>query len=338
MKLGLLFAMIACFLWGLIFVIPQFLSEFTAMEVIFGRYVTYGGISALLLLSRGWRGIAQFPPKAWMMAFTYALLANVLYYLGLIVALRFATPPVTVLILGMTPIVAALYANWHSRELTFKQLLFPSLSMAGGIILINVATVDWSFKEASLQEYLLGLACVLAALLCWSWYAVSNARFLKMHASIPRGQWATLIGIGSLVWVCALAAVLYFLMPQTLSLKHMASTRFIGGALVLGIVCSWMACSFWNRASSYLPMALMGALIIFETIFGIIFVFIYETRMPSLMEVVGMTMMMAGIGIILARQYRAPLAGLEDQSPFEAQPVPVEAPSINEENSTTSLH
>ena len=36
----------------------------------------------------------------------------------------------------------------------------------------------------------LGMACAFGALLCWTWYAVDNARFLKRNPHFTGAEWS----------------------------------------------------------------------------------------------------------------------------------------------------
>lgn len=61
MLLGCFFALLACFVWGAIFVVPEYLSDFTGLEIALGRYLVYGSLSLLFFLLRGdplWRARA----------------------------------------------------------------------------------------------------------------------------------------------------------------------------------------------------------------------------------------------------------------------------------------
>ena len=300
MFIGLLFAVSACFVWGLIFVIPQYLSDFSAVEVVLGRYLSYGVLSALLFFRTGLTRIRRYTARAWVIAFTFALVSNLVYYLGLVMGLRFASPTLAVLIVGMAPIVIALYGNWQAREIAYRDLVIPCLWIGFGLVLINVTEVDWSFKAASLSEYLLGLIGILAALVSWSWYAVNNARFLKRHPNIPASEWSTVIGVATLFWALLIGSIFAIGMKDELNVSKFLNLspetlRFFTGAAVLGVVCSWLGCFLWSRASVYLPISLMGPLLIFETLFGLLFVFLFARQLPSWIELAGVSSMVGGI-------------------------------------------
>lgn len=300
MLLGLIFAISACFVWGAIFVIPEFLSDYSALEVVIGRYFIYGILSLILLCRKGISQIRQIPKYAWVMAFIFALFSNIFYYIGIIAGIRYASASLTVLIIGMAPILIALYGNWHAREIPFKQLVFPCVWIGAGLILVNVAEVDWSFTEYTLRQYIFGVFGVLFALISWSWYAVHNARFLKRNPQIPSTDWATVIGVCTLFWALLISivyGVATYKEAQLPPITHLTkeSWRFFIGVAILGILCSWLGCFLWNRASMYLPVSLMGPFLIFESLFGLLFVYLSHFRLPSLMEIIGIVSMLGGI-------------------------------------------
>lgn len=301
MLIGFLAALGACFLWGLVFVIPDFLKEYSPLEVAIGRYVSFGILSLVLLFRKGISPLKKIPIKVWQTALLFGLISNLLYYVAVVIALRYATPPVTVLILGLCPIMVAFYGNLRAREIELKKLTIPGIWMALGLILVNVSEIDWHFSHFSFQNYLLGLGCAVAALLGWAWFAVHNAEFLKKNSNLSKGDWTTLLGVCTFVWaLLSLGALGYSGNGNALNLSkltHLSPSflRFIGGITILGVVCSWLGCYLWNLASVRLPFSLMGPFIIFETIFGLFFVFLIDQRFPSVVEFLGIVSMFGGI-------------------------------------------
>ncbi|NGX53316.1 MAG: Inner membrane protein YtfF [Chlamydiae bacterium] len=300
--MGLLYALGACFVWGLIFVIPHFLGDFSPIELTLGRYLCYGILSAVLFFRRGTFHLRRYSFKIWGTVLLFALISNMLYYVAVVFGLRYATAPVTVLLLGMCPILVAFYGNWHAREIAFRTLIIPAVCIGIGLILVNVSEIDWKFGGLyTARQYIWGLLAVISAVLGWSLYAVQNARFLKKNSDVARTDWATLIGMGTLFWVIIFGVVLLLWAPQEqLNLSrftHLSggTLRFLGGVIILGVVSSWLGCYFWNQASTFLPMSLMGTLIIFETIFSLSLVFLVQLQMPTIWEFVGIAAMLAGI-------------------------------------------
>ncbi|NGX61342.1 MAG: Inner membrane protein YtfF [Chlamydiae bacterium] len=297
MKKGILFALAACFVWGWIFVFPEFLTDFSVIELVWGRYLVYGGLSSLLFLRKGFGQVKRYPIHIWVLAIVFASVSSVFYYFGIVAVIRYASAPVAVLIAGMTPMVVALYGNWHTKEVSYKILIFPCLGIGIGLVLVNILEIDWSFSSGFLLHYILGMTAAILGILGWSWYAVQNAHFLKRNPHILPLEWANMIGMGTLFWTFVLTL---FILANKGSFSHLFSLttgafRYWVGVSILGIVCSWLACTLWNRASTYLPFSFMGTILIFETVFGLSFVLLYQKRLPTLFEATGFTFMMGGI-------------------------------------------
>lgn len=312
MMVGLVFALIACFIWGTIFVIPQLIADFSPMEVALGRYLCYGAISFFLFFRKkiSWKSaIKKHPKDVWKKAFQFALFSNILYYPALVLGLRYATSTVTVLIMGICPILVAFYGNWKGNEGSFRNLIRPSFWILLGLFLVNAIGV-WQCTNP-LWQYLLGILGAVSALCSWSYFAVHNARFLKANPEMPRTEWSTLIGLATFACSAFLLLLLGFIPHSGVDFQKFASLSLLGSikfflcVAFLGIFCSWLGCYLWNEASSHLPISVMGPLIIFETIFGLLFVFIFETRLPTLLELGGIIAMLYGIMGIL-KLFRKP--------------------------------
>ena len=67
-----------------------------------------------------------------------------------------------------------------------------------------------------------------------------------------------------------------------------------------GLVCSWMGIAFWNAMSQRLPTALAGQMIVFETIFAVIFAHIWRGEWPTLTMVAGLSLLLAGVLVSMA--------------------------------------
>jgi drug/metabolite transporter (DMT)-like permease len=283
------------------------------VEIVLGRYLSYGILSAMLFFKKGTKSLSRFTPKAWGLAFLFALISNIIYYLGIVAGLRFASSTLTILVVGMAPITISLYANFRTKEIAYRDLSLPCLWIGFGLVLVNITEVDWSFKAASLMQYFLGLAGIGAALVTWSLFAVHNARFLKRHPHIQAGEWTTIIGVATLCWTILIGCLFAISMPLEVNFSKFftlseKTLRYLGGVLLLGFLCSWVGCYLWSRASLYLPTSLMGALLIFETLFGLCFVFTFEKILPSWIELAGVASMVGGILMSIKSFRRKPTA------------------------------
>jgi drug/metabolite transporter (DMT)-like permease len=214
-----------------------------------------------------------------------------------VLSLRFASPAICTLILGISPITIAFYGNWKQKECSYRSLLLPSLMILLGLILVNTPAIG---MRESVFEYALGLICCAVSLAAWSWYAVANSLFLKTNPQVASGDWATLIGVSTLVWVAVFGvATMLFFGEQWDGGKYFVwdapFIRFLIGGAILGLLCSWVGGFLWNRASTYLPVALVGQMTIFETIFGLIFVYMLEQRFPPQLEALGVLILFSAV-------------------------------------------
>ncbi|HQV16220.1 MAG TPA: EamA family transporter, partial [Denitromonas sp.] len=70
-------------------------------------------------------------------------------------------------------------------------------------------------------------------------------------------------------------------------------------------LASWLGTLLWNRASHLLPAALAGQLIVFETMAALVYGFIWYGRWPSLAEMGGIALLLAGV-VLAMRAFRGP--------------------------------
>jgi len=292
---GIAFALSACFIWGLIFIIPHFMSSFSSIEIALGRYLFYGGISLLLLLKERLRGFCRYPLSVWIKAFYLSFLSG--YYLWVVLAIRYTSPEICALVLGTSPIAIAFYGNWKQKEGNFKLLILPSFLILIGLIMINAPHI---IMTNSPLEYTIGLICSLLSLASWTFYVVLNSRFLKNNPHISSNDWATIQGVATLSWViiCGLACSVFLwdeLDVQKYFTWNQDVMNFLIGCATLGLLCSWVGAALWNKASVFLPVSLAGQLMIFETIFGVLFVYMLNQQMPSLMEGGGIVLLLGAV-------------------------------------------
>lgn len=297
MQKGIIFALAACFIWGLIFVVPQFMEGFSAVEVALGRYLFYGIISTCILGRTLFQRSFNYPMSIWMQALVFSLISAIGYYTCVVLAMRYASPAICALILGISPVTIAYYGNWKEKECSFKELLLPSCMIVGGLVMINLPHIE---MQNALSEYILGLIFSFLALASWTWYVVMNAHFLRANPKLPSSDWSTILGVATLFWVVVCSVCYGVFMGDNLdSEKYFTLSQplvqFLIGCAVLGVLCSWLGSYLWNKASLFLPVSLAGQLTLFETIFGLLFVYLLEQRFPPMMEFLGMVVLFSAV-------------------------------------------
>lgn len=303
MWIGVTLVLTACFIWGLIFVIPQLLTGFSPFEVTLGRYFFFGATSLLVMPFGGLGRWLRIPLHIWKKAFVFSLVITIMYYGFVVLGMRYATPSVIALISGISPISVAFLGNWKQKICPFRQLIFPSLMIGLGLILVNIPALQHENYQDSPFMYGFGLLCGVFALAAWNWYMIANAQFFKDHPEFPSNDWSTLLGICALCWVFLIGSVLWSFASSEQTAKYFVWNEelqtFVFGCLALGFLCAWVGSCLWNLASKRLPVSLAGQLTIFETVFGLVFVYTFEQRYPSTLECFGIFVILTGVVVSL---------------------------------------
>jgi len=302
---ALICAVGAGMMWGLAFFIPKLLSGFTSWEITLGRYLFYGVFSLGLLLIR-FEQVKRVSLRIWGMALLYALVGNIGYYLLLVIGIRLSGSTVTTLIIGTLPVTMSLYGNYIKREFPFRLMLLPVTLILAGMLTLQMAGSGGGATGSLSLHNGLGILCALLALAMWTWFGVANAHFLQKHHQIDSSLLITLIGCQTLL--ITVSVVLFDLWVTREVVSALVSKphfqAFLLGSFVLGICVSWIAGWLWNIASRQLPVSLLGNLIVLETIFGLLYVYLYEHYIPSLLEFVSMGVVLAGLFLAINRYGR----------------------------------
>lgn len=308
MAIGVLCGLLAGAMWGLVFIVPEFLSAFSPLQLAVGRYLAYGAMALVLLLPR-LRGLARRLSRADLAAlFRHALAGNIVYYILLAVGVQYAGVGPTSLIVGMLPVVVTLLGRKDHGAVPLRRLALPLLLVAAGIACINLDAFAHG-EQAPPGAILAGLAAAFGALLCWSWYALDNARYLKRNPHFGSAEWSALYGLstGVLALVLGAASLLFdgFAAPtgaaRDWSLFWTCNALLALGASVLGN-------QLWNIASRRVPVTLSGQLILFETLFALLYGFAYRAQGPRPLELAAIALLVAGVTWSVRAHARAPQA------------------------------
>ena len=303
--IGTLYALAAGLLWGLVFIAPLLLPQYPAMLLSFGRYLAFG----LIALPLGWldrQRLAGLTPADWLEALKLAAVGNLLYYLCLAAAIQRAGGPLPTMIIGTLPVVIALVSNRRDALRDGRQpwlKMLPSLALiAAGIACVNRS--EWQQLQragmADLPRYFSGAALAVGAVVCWTWYPLRNADWLRDHPGRSPSAWATaqglatlpLAGLGFAAWWISSAWVgeADFALPL-----GPTPARFVALMLVMGLFASWLGTRFWNEASQRLPTTLVGQLIVFETLAALAYAFALRGSWPEPATALGIGLLMAGV-------------------------------------------
>jgi drug/metabolite transporter (DMT)-like permease len=304
---GTLFALAAGLMWGLVFVAPLLLPQYPAVLLSCARYLAFG----LIALPLAWldrRRIALLTRSDWLEALKLSAIGNLLYYLCLSAAIQRAGGPLPTMIIGTLPVVIAVVSNRRDAQrdgrLPWPRML-PSLALiAAGIACVNHTELTLLMQDPAhdLKRYAIGAALALGALVCWTWYPIRNADWLRHHVDRSPSTWATAQGIATL----PLAAVgfvgfwLYSAWAGSSSSGFVmpfgpTPTRFVLLMLAIGLLASWLGTLCWNEASQRLPTSLVGQLIVFETLSALAYAFVLRGEPPAPLTALGIALLVAGV-------------------------------------------
>jgi len=306
---GLLFALAAGLMWGLVFVAPVMLPGYAPALLTVGRYLAFGLIALPLALALDRRALRELRQADWWEAAKLSLVGNFLYYLCLSAAIQRAGAPLPTMIIGTLPVVIAVCANHRNRvrdgQLPWARLAPALLLMLAGLALVNHDELALLRAQAGdPRRYAEGALLAFAAVACWTWYPIRNADWLRAHADRSPRAWATAQGLVTLPMAAAgalLLAGIHLAAPGTLVPAGYAAPlgerplAFVGLMLAIGLCSSWLGTLCWNEASQRLPTSLSGQLIVFETLAALAYAFAWTQRWPPPATLAGVALLVAGV-------------------------------------------
>jgi drug/metabolite transporter (DMT)-like permease len=291
---GVLCGLAAGAFWGMIFVMPRWLAEFSPMELALGRYLAYGLITLLLLLPRLNGLLRRVTRGECVVLLRHALAGNIVYYLLLSTGVQLAGVAAASLIIGLLPLSVTLLGRRDHGALPLRQLAWPLTLVAVGIVCINVDV--FTHAQGGSQPWTtvaLGMLCAFGALLCWTWYAVDNARFLKRNPHFSGAEWSGLYGLSTGVVALALGVVVMAFGGDGAAGRDW--WRFWSVVTIVALGASVIGNQLWNLASRRVPVTLSGQLLLFETLFGLLYGFLYQHQMPRPLELLAIVLLIAGV-------------------------------------------
>ncbi|MFM2065849.1 MAG: hypothetical protein RLZZ584_758 [Pseudomonadota bacterium] len=319
MLAGTLFALAAGLMWGLVFVGPLMLPDYPALLQSFGRYLAFG----LIALPLAWLDrtrLREFTRADWWAALELAAVGNLIYYAFLASAIQRAGAPLPTMIIGTLPVVIAVSSNLRDARrdgrLPWLRLL-PSLVLIGaGIALVNQVELG-ELRAAGaagaagpdLGAYAVGALLAVGAVVCWTWYPLRNADWLRAHPDRNPRTWATAQGLATLP-LAVLGYALFWIWQATPAGAAGAAPAFdmplgprpaffVALMFAIGLFASWLGTLCWNEASQRLPTSLAGQLIVFETISALAYAYVLRGRWPGLPTLAGIALLVGGVMLAL---------------------------------------
>lgn len=279
---GIVCGMGAGALWGLVFLAPQLVRGFNPLQLTVGRYLGYGLI-ALMLIAPRWRTLSvQSGRRQWWSLAWLALSGNTLYYVLLSSAVQTGGIAMTSLVIGFLPVAVTVIGSRDHGAVSLRRLLPSLLLCTAGAVCIGSQALARS-TVASAERPLFGLLCAIGALASWTAYAIGNARCLARLPTVSPQDWNLLTGL-------ATGAQSLLLLPFAFALG--AASHGVDAWARFGVVSAGVAVlasiagnALWNRMSRLLPLTLVGQMILFETLFALLYGWLWERRWPTPLEI-----------------------------------------------------
>jgi len=311
---GVLYALLAGLMWGLIFVGPLIVPDYPAVLQSMGRYLALG----LIALPLAWLGRArlrQLTRQDWVTALGLTMMGNLIYYVCLASAIQRIGAPVSTMIIGTLPVVIPIFANllYSQRDgkLAWSKMMPALLCIAVGLACVNIAELRQGMATLSLWRYGTGIALASVSVICWAWYALRNARWLRENPDKHPMMWATAQALVTL----PVSLLGYLVACGWLSVREPAFALplgprpevFVGLMVAIAVLCSWVGALCWNMASQKLPTVILGPLIVFETLAGLLYTFLMRQSMPPLLTACGIGLLVVGVVIAVRAKPEKPL-------------------------------
>lgn len=297
MVVGILCGAGAGALWGLVFLAPELVRAFSPLQLTIGRYLTYGLVSAALIAPR-WRLLtAQLGRREWLALGWLALAGNTFYFILLSSAVQTGGIAMTSLVIGFLPVAVTIIGSRDRGAVSLSRLA-PSLLLCTSAALC----IGWQAVASPAQGMIVGLLCAIGALVSWTIFAVGNSRWLARLGTVSAHDWNLLLGI-----VTGLQSLL--LIPISLMVDNMQHSGrdwalFASVSIGVAVLASIVGNALWNRMSRLLPLTLVGQMILFETLFALAYGFVWERRLPTILEVCAFVLVVASVLSCIAAHRR----------------------------------
>ncbi|WP_238081764.1 MULTISPECIES: DMT family transporter [Pseudescherichia] len=299
---GVLYALLAGLMWGLIFVGPLIVPEYPALLQSMGRYLALGLI-AVPLAWLGRKRLQKLTRRDWLTALALTIMGNLVYYACLASAIQRTGAPVSTMIIGTLPVVIPVFANLlyshRDGKLAWSKMMPALVCIAIGLACVNVAELQHGVADAGGWRYVSGILLAATSVVCWAWYALRNARWLRENPDKNPMMWATAQALVTLpVSLLGYVVVCCWLSGQQPEFALPFGPRpwiFIGLMVAIAVLCSWVGALCWNIASQRLPTVILGPLIVFETLAGLLYTFLLRQSLPPVLTASGILLLVVGV-------------------------------------------
>ena len=286
--------------WGIPFLAPQMLPQFTSVEISFGRFFFFGVISLFFLKSVS-KIFWQFSVRDRVLVFALSASGFWFYSTILFWGIHQTDGIISSLILGLLPVSIPLFTP--GRKGGGPRFYLGLIALIIGLFNLFAFPV-WNGLKVVKSPSLIGVASLFVCLGLWTWFAIMNSKFLKRNPGTSRKDFASLMGVISLISILPV----FLIQVNAQELLHRDGFQlYLFCSMALGFGASWLANWLWNICSFHCPSEISGPLIVSETIFGLLYSFFHEARFPHSYEAISIVLCLIGVFFAVTAQIRAHL-------------------------------
>ena len=294
----------ACALWGVTYVLPALLPNYDVLHTGLVRCIIVGSC-AILMIFPVRQQLRVLKTKDWITVLELGIVGSFINFLAQLFCSAWSGPSVSGMTTGAIPVLVAIISNERDRHkgkpfLPLQKLMFPLCLLCVGFVLCNFSEFQSLSAQNGEMKFILGVILGITHTLLWTWYPIVNADWLQEHPDFSSSTWATLQCAALLpVGLISFAVFKTWFMPQGTALLGETPFRFIIVLLLNGFFCSIIAMSLWNVASKYVPTSLVGQMMVFETIFAVLFGHAMARKWPTLILLSGVICLTIGVSLAL---------------------------------------
>jgi drug/metabolite transporter (DMT)-like permease len=291
MLIGISAGLAAGALWGLTFLAPLLVPNLSAVDLTAGRFLVYGTVAGLAMLLT-WRSHTWPTPRQALTVLAFSLLGATGYYLLLAQGVMWAGAAVPTLIIGTIPIWVMLLGK--PQGLKWSGLLPGLVLTCCGLFLMMQSTLAQATRlPASGALFWWGTLLAAGSMLSWTLFALLNAAWLKRHPEVSATEWSNWMGVATGIGALLLWLLIGSDEKVLLALDNKALIAIV--CVATGVGSAWAGGILWNVASQRLSVSLCGQLIVSETLFGLIYGFVWSGAWPTPVEWAAVMLFSLGI-------------------------------------------
>lgn len=294
---GVILAVFATLAWALNFIAPYVTGAYSIYDLTIIRFLIAGALGALgVILCRAQRRLLQRSQQ--LLAAGLGAIGYLGYSSCIAAGVIFGGPVLTAAFVGFVPVLLALFGNAREKTVQWHSLALPLTFLMVGLVLSNISSMN--LPQAGKTSWLAGLFFSVLAVTLWLAFSLLNQSAMGKLPRAATGIWTGLMmagaGMGTLCLIPIIQALGLFKLPS-IGFSITLAGHLYTWSLVIAVMSSVIGAWAWNAATRRLPMVLSGQLISLESLFAALLGLLFNGRLPTPIEALGLIAVLIGAGI-----------------------------------------